>query len=630
MRIFLDAETYYEKKNYSLSGIHGLSPAEYILHPEFESLAWAVAIEHETPFVLPRDEVAGFLRKITVPYSVITHNALFDACILAYHYDIHPPALFCTLSMARAVLYHRIPNGRLSLKNVLKFLGMPPKGDFIHQMSGIHWENLVANSGMMMAFMGYIVNDVEGCREIFFRLRSEFPAQEARVMDMIIKMATRPKLHIDVVALDDYRRTLRVRKQEIRSRATLSDPTALASNEKFAELLRGLGVEPPMKPSPANPEKQTYAFARTDHEFTDLLEHESFEVQALVAARLNEKSTIEETRSTRLINIGLCMNSFRQEPLLPAPLKYSGAHTHRFSGDWRLNMQNLSARKSKEIRKCIVAPEGHTIVAVDASQIEARLVAWIAEQSDLLAQFRNGVDTYKAFAAVIYGVLLDQVTKPQRAVGKECILGLGFGVGHVKLYRVVQLRMREQGYDIAVTPEEAQEYVQTYRRQFRNIQRCWYNLNNLIEKMARGSADGWQVGPCIVEGTTIILPSGLRLYYDNLRMENGEYFYTQAQFNKKLYGAKVLENVVQALDRQHVVEAGLRTEDRAGALGIDGRVVLNIHDENVHCVPDEQAEALAGIALEEMKRNPSWGAGLPLAAEVKWGKNFGELEEWKP
>ena len=133
-----------------------------------------------------------------------------------------------------------------------------------------------------------------------------------------------------------------------------------------------------------------------------------------------------------------------------------------------------------------------------------------------------------------------------------------------------------------------------------------------------------------MEGATIILPSGLKLFYDGLALEDDEYWYKQAQWRKKLYGAKLLENVVQALDRQQVVEAGLRTQDRARALGVDGRVLLNVHDENVHCCPDDQAPTLASIALEEMKRVPTWGVGLPLNAEVKIGKNFGEMFEWKP
>ena len=222
------------------------------------------------------------------------------------------------------------------------------------------------------------------------------------------------------------------------------------------------------------------------------------------------------------------------------------------------------------------------------------------------------------------------MSKAQRFVGKTCILGLGFGMSAMKLYRTITILAREQGIEIEITLENCIEWVQTYRNTFIAVWRCWQDMGNLIQAIVGGYGDGWGVGPCRVEGTTIILPSGLRLFYDNLRFEDNEYWYNQAQFRRKLYGAKLLENVVQALDRQHVVEAGLRTEQRALALGIDGRVLLNVHDENVHCVPDEQAVTLAELALEEMRRNTSWSMGLPLAAEVKLGRNFGEMEEWKP
>ena len=636
LRIFADYESYYDRE-YSL---RKMSPVEYVLDPRWETLACAVAIDHEAPMLLPQDEVAKFLIDIKQPYALISHNMLFDGVVTAYRYGIHPPALMCTLSLARATIYHQIPNGRLSLKNVLKHLGLGVKGDFINQMAGKHWSDLLADPGLMMLFSAYAINDVEGCREIFFRLRPYFPNMEAIVMDRVIRMATQPILQIDPMGLSIYRDTVRQKKQVLLSKITLTDPSALMSNIKFAALLEGLGVDPPMKISPSDPEqkKQTYAFAKSDQKFTDLLEHDDPMVQALVAARLGVKSTIEETRSTRFINIAESSQAHLGAPYMPVPLKYSGAHTHRYSGDWLLNMQNLSARKSKEIRRCLYAPEGYTIVACDAAQIEARIVAWLANQIDLLDMYYNGEDTYKAFAADIFGLPLYSVSKIHRFVGKTCILGLGFGMSARKLMFSIRTLSREQGIDLGfvLTLEMCENWVGTYRRKFYWIQKLWNDLNDLIARMAQGNADGYEVGPVKVEGSTVILPSGLRLFYDNLRYEmdsngRGNYVYDQAQFTKRIYGAKLLENIDQALDRQHVVEAGLRTEMRARAQGIpDPRVLLNIHDENVHCVPDEYAEPLAAIALEEMARNVHWSIGLPLAAEVKLGKNLADMVEWKP
>ena len=629
-------ESFYDRE-YSL---RKMSPVEYVLDPRWETLACAIAIDHEAPMLLPQDDVARFLADIKTPYAFISHNALFDGVVLAYRYGCHPPALMCTLSLARATIYHQIANGRLSLKNVLKHLGLGVKGDFINQMAGKHWSDLVADPGLMMLFSAYAINDVEGCREIFFRLRPYFPNMEAIVMDRVIRMATQPILQIDPMGLSIYRDTVRQKKQILLSKITLTDPSALMSNIKFAALLEGLGVDPPMKISPSDPEgkKLTYAFAKSDQAFTDLLEHDDPNVQALVAARLGVKSTIEETRSSRFIAIAESSQAHLGAPYMPVPLKYSGAHTHRYSGDWLLNMQNLSARKSKEIRRCLYAPEGYTIVAVDAAQIEARIVAWLANQIDLLVMYYNGEDTYKAFAADIFGLPLYSVSKIHRFVGKTCILGLGFGMSARKLMFSIRTLSREQGIDLgfALTSEMCENWVGTYRRKFYWIQKLWNDLNDLIARMAQGLADGYEVGPVKVEGSTVILPSGLRLFYDNLRYETdsngrGNYVYDQAQFTKRIYGAKLLENIDQALDRQHVVEAGLRTEMRARAQGIpDPRVLLNIHDENVHCVPDEYAEPLAAIALEEMARNVHWSLGLPLAAEVKLGKNLADMQEWKP
>ena len=632
LRIFLDFESYYDRV-YSL---RNMSVIEYILDTQWETLACGVAIEHEEPFLLPQDDIANFLRGINEPYCVISHNATFDAAVLAYRYDIHPTGLLCTMSMARAIMYHEIPNGRISLASCLKHLGLGEKGTFINNMVGVRFRDLIADPGKMMHFTGYTLNDVIGCRNIFFRLREHLSGAEAFVMDRVIRMVTQPVLRLNERALDDYRVILRARKAELLSRVTLSDPGALASNPKFAQLLIDHGVDPPMKISPSDPEgkKLTYAFAKTDAAFAALLEHDDPMVQALVAARLGTKTTIEESRSSRFLNIARVATHALGAPYLPVPLKYSGAHTHRYSGDWQLNMQNLSNRKSKAIRRAIEAPPGYKIVAVDAAQIEARLVAWLAQQLDLIAMFANGEDTYRSFASDIFRVILTLVSKVMRFVGKTCILGLGFGMSDAKLFWNIMTMAREQGIDLGfeLTLNDCTSYVMTYRRKFPRIPRIWNDLGGVLASMASGNATGIEIGPCRIEGTSIILPSGLKLYYDNIRYDKDSdgYVYDQAQFTKRIYGAKLFENIVQALDRQHVVEAGIRAEMRATRLGIpDPRVLLNIHDENVHCVPHEYVDAMARIALEEMERNVPWSEGLPLKAEAKVGVNLADMEEWR-
>jgi DNA polymerase I-like protein with 3'-5' exonuclease and polymerase domains len=123
-----------------------------------------------------------------------------------------------------------------------------------------------------------------------------------------------------------------------------------------------------------------YAFGKTDYEFKALLEHEDPRVQAVVSARLGIKSTLEETRTISFLGIA-------DRGALPIMLNYYGAHTGRASGGDKMNLQNLP--RGGTLRKSIKAPEGHVVIAVDSAQIEARVVAWLAGQDDLVEDFRK-------------------------------------------------------------------------------------------------------------------------------------------------------------------------------------------------------------------------------------------------
>lgn len=626
LRVFWDAETFYSRE-YSLNK---LSSIEYVLDNRFELLCAGIAIEHEDAMFMKGEESIRFLRDIKQPYCVITHNALFDACILSYVYGIHPEGLLCTLSMARALLAHEIPGGRVSLKKVLQHLGKREKTDTIKNVIGMHLADIKAQPDLFMEWVGYTINDVEGCREIFFELKDRFPGQEALILDRIIRMATQPKLRINWQELSTYYNEVVAEKQRVLSGVEALGGTRaiFMSNPQFAALLESYGIDPPLKISPTTG-KTTYAFAKTDQGLQDIVNGDNIVGQALVSARLGLKSTIEESRTLRFMSIAEYTQSAFGEAFMPVPLKFSGAHTHRLSGDWQLNFQNLGARKTKRLRSALYAPPGFTVLAVDAAQIEARLVAYICGQLDLLEMFRNGEDTYASFASDIYGRTITKTDKFERFNGKTCILGLGFQMSDGKLLITLRNGAREAGIEAVYELSQCTTWVYKYRSRFKQIKGEWERLDWLVERIANGAADGQKVGPCLVDGKTVILPSGLRLYYDNLALgSDGNYWYTFGSQRKMLYGAKLLENVVQALDRQHVIESALRMEKRARAIGLaeDGRIVANIHDENVYVVADENLSTLRSIALEEMERSPWWAPDIPLKAEAKVGQNFGEME----
>jgi DNA polymerase len=315
---------------------------------------------------------------------------------------------------------------------------------------------------------------------------------------------------------------------------------------------------------------------------------------------------------------------------MPIPLKFSGAHTHRFSGDWKMNMQNLDAGhkvgKTGTLRKSLMAPEGHTIMTCDAAQIEARITAWICKQSDMVQQFADGVDVYSAFASDIYHRPITKKDKNERQVGKKGVLGLGFAAGDKVLLRAILADNRDYGMDVDMDLPFASTVVKTFRGKYRNIPATWRWLNEMIPYLAEGHATGETFGPCVFEKQAILLPSGLRLFYPDLRFdrEKGNWYYWGGRGKKKLYGGVMLENVVQALDRVLVMDAAVRIVARARReLGITLKLAHQVHDEVVFVPRLEWVDDLEHLMLEEMSRRPDWGPDLPLASEVGKGVNYG-------
>jgi DNA polymerase len=383
------------------------------------------------------------------------------------------------------------------------------------------------------------------------------------------------------------------------------------SNPQLAETLRILKVEPPMKVSPTTG-KDTYAFAKSDEAFKALLEHENPIVQAIVAARLGVKSTLEETRTERFIGIA-------KRGTLPIPLRYYAAHTGRWGGDDKVNMQNLP-RKSP-LKKAIMAPEGYTFIDCDSSQIEARTLAWLAGQDDLVDAFDRGEDVYRIMASAIYGVPVDEVTDDQRFVGKTTILGAGYGMGHVKF----QAQLLTFG--VTMDLDECKRIITVYRETYPAIPLLWREAGDALDAIANNqTAPLGRDGVLTVRGVDgIYLPNGLRLQYSNLRWEHTadgkqEMVYDQkkgrAVLKTRIYGGKCVENVCQALARIVIGEQMLMIARRL-------RVVQTVHDAVGVVAPTQEAEEARVFVETCMRIRPKWAAALPLNCESKMGASYG-------
>lgn len=619
--VVLDYETYYDSE-YSL---RKMTPIEYIHDPRFEVIGCAVKEGDGKSFWLEEDELRGYLRGLPPKVAIVSHNALFDACITSWVFGYIPYLTIDTLGMARAMLAHRLRS--LSLSSMATNLGLGVKGDTVYKVMGMNKAAIKA-AGVYDDYASYSCNDADLCWAIYRKLIDMgFPANEIGVMDTVLRCATAPKFVLDWHLLAEHYHSVLASKQSLLDRVNMASRDDLMSNERFAGALRMLGVEPPTKVSPITG-KEAFAFAKTDPAFIELEEHENPEVQALVAARLGIKSTIEETRTQRMMSIAsITWPSYQQTGLMPMALRYSGAHTHRLSGDWKLNVQNLPSRGNNKIRSSIKAPPGHVVLAVDSSQIEARIAAWFCGQSDMVAAFANKEDIYSSFASSVFNRPVSKKENPvERFIGKTAVLGLQYGLGWEKFQKTVALQSKAQvGKEVILTDDEAAGVVRTYREKYPRIPAMWRTLTQIIPHMT-GESLQRELGPVTFVKEKVILPSGLGLHYHKLHNKDGAWWFEFAGEPKYIYGGKMLENIVQALARIVVMDAAVRIRRRLVTLTSDVWLNLQVHDELVYVVPEDLLKVVEPIVMEEMCRRPSWGMDIPLDAEAGSGPSYGDAK----
>jgi|SRR5579859_4513864 len=628
MQLFLDFETYYTRE-YSLSR---LTPPEYILDKRFEVIGCAVRHGREGQDLwIEAQDLPAFFQSIDPQDTVTTtFNSLFDNAIASWIYGFTPKLMIDTMGMARAVCGYAL--SRHNLATVARHLELGEKGNEIVNAIGMRLSDIQANPDFYHRYVDYALNDNRLNAAIFEKLKPCFPASEMRVMDLVLRAAIEPQLVFDRKKLVLYRRALRKRKHAL-LRATARDRKDIMSSAKFTALLHELGVEVETKTSPTTG-KQIPALAKTDKFMADLAEHPDERVAALASARLGLKSTIEETRAKRYSALAKlrAAHGYRAGSV-PVALRYGAAHTHRLGGEWKLNFQNLPAGRggqSSELRDCLVAPAGHVIFAPDYSQIEARMVAFLAGQEDLLKVFATpGGDPYRLMAHWIFGVPIDKIAKNsvERFIGKQAILGLGYGAGAEKFYNMVHLQARVQlGHDIEFSTHDAQRVCQLYRRRFWRIQQLWWTLDRVVKDMMGNPITAmWKktIPQIEVYPEYIRLPSYLDLHYHKLRYDGigQQPVYDFGRETRTIYGAKLLENISQALSRIITMNAAVRLYPQGY------RMALQSHDELVFVVPENNIAQAKETLYKEMTRIPSWAKGLPLDVSIgEPGRSYGDAK----
>jgi len=605
--ITVDFETYYDK-DYSLRKI---TTEAYIRDPRFEVIGVSVKVNNgSTEWASgTHEELKEYLQTFDWANSILlAHNTMFDGAILNWHFDVHPRIYTDTLCIARAL--HGVEVGG-SLHALAQRYNLGEKGTEV--LDAVGKKRLDFTDEALDKYGDYCVNDVELTYKLFNRMGKGFPKGELRLIDCTLRMFIEPVMELDLGLLEHHLEDTKQIKEDLITASGVTKKD-LMSNPKFADILRDLGVNPPMKLS-LTTGKQTYAFSKTDEGFKALADHKDVRVQALVMSRLGTKSTLEESRTERFIGIA-------KRGLMPVPIRYYAAHTGRWGGDDKINIQNLPSRgvNGKKLKNSMLAPEGYVMIDCDSSQIEARVLAWLAGQEDLVSAFANGEDVYIKMAAVIYGIPEEQVTKAQRFVGKTTILGCGYGMGAI--------RFAEQllSFGTFMEAEEARRVVSIYRDANWKINTLWRDCQNMLVEMSRGTAVS--LGPNGIvrsvetqSGMGILLPSGLVMRYDDLGYEQGvrgpEFSYKTRRGRTRIYGGKVTENVCQAIARCII-------GDQMLAIAKKYKVALTVHDSVVCCVPENELKEATAFVEGCMSTTPSWAEGLPITCESDNGKSYGE------
>ena len=665
----LDFETYYDKE----INLKKMTTQAYVMHPQMEVLMVSAKLNEDPVQIIDGEQIPTFFA--TVDWSntaVIAHNAVFDGSILYWRYGVRPAMLIDTMSMAQALGVTTIA-GSASLATCIRLLqeagyAVPPKGTEVLDALGKRRADFTPQQ--WAAYREYCKNDTDITWFLFKVLRQYLTDEEMRFQDIILRCYTEPRLTVDLPTVEYELNRCRTYKAEqlaevCKMFGTTQDNLSalLRSNDKFAEVLRSIGGVTeeeaeqgksgtfiiPTKVSEKTG-KTTWAFGKTDVAFKELCEHEDPKVQAVCQARLAAKSSIDETRCLKFLEYG-------SYGFLPMGYKIGGAHTNRMSGGsaGSANMQNLpSGRREGQsdlLRRSIIARDNDVIINFDASAVEARTLAYVANQTDVIGVFASGGDVYAYAAARQHGIPYQEVVdgrkssdpetakkyNAMRQYGKLLTLSLGYGQGAQGFQRYALLNA-----GLNLTMDAAAQSVRAWRDANSFITGFWRMCDQALATMVAGGQmyfggpDGklfFADGNRYLFGRKVAgirLPNGLWLNYPNLSVDmtnprRPQYFYEKCGYNgkplkTKVYSGLVAENITQAL-----AFAIMKTQ--AVWIAQYYPIVMNTHDEWCIVVPREQAEVAAEYMHRCMCTTPDYAKGLPLASEGGWAQSYGAVDD---
>ena len=611
----LDFETYYESRGYTLKK-H--TTMEYITHEKFRIHGVGVILDGFRQWFTDMDAFRQFLKNVGEDgITLLCHNTMFDGMILHHWFDYHPAhyadtklmsmGMFIGQSASLAALAERLFPNDPAMRKGKELVDFADKWDLTPQEQD--------------TLGGYCLNDCDLTLACYEMMVDHYPDREWDLIDLTLKFFCQPRLKVDVPLVEQTLEDATKARNDTIKASGLSE-SRLASNQKFSRWIEEQGIEPPTKISPKTGE-ETFAGGKNDLEF-QLMRKANPELEHVWEGRIAAKSNGEITRAQRFLDTAEMMDGF-----MPVPLTYYSAHTGRYGGAEKLNLQNLG--RESPLRRALVADKGELVYVADSSNIEARMNNWNAGQLDMVEKFRRNEDIYSAFAAEhVYHKPVNKHDNPmERFVGKAAVLGLGYGMGAPK-FRTT-LATGAMGPEVVIPHEESVRVVQAYRQAHYMIKRYWNQCDIALAKMLDPNInEPW--GVLHILPGMIVLPNGMALQYPGLRGQedhngNIDFEYYNGRYWKKIYGALLTENIIQALSRIVLFEQMLQINEYAEPYG--GRAVLNVHDEIIVVAPDfgaykdsdgnwhntSEADAFYE-GIEHILRQPlDWCPDLPLNCE---------------
>jgi DNA polymerase len=603
----VDFETHWST-SYTLRKI---PTTEYVNDPRFEM--HLAAVQKDTwaaPRVMDLAEFRKFVKTVDWQRSgMLCHNTAFDGYIMRRHFGIEAGWYFDTMSMARAIMP---VTQRLSLDALCRAFKLPGKrnGAALSSTQGKRWKDFTAAEKKNLRV--YAGDDIWQTWELFDKFGPFIPVDELHIIDATIGMYARPRLYIDAEKTSALHKAEQTKKQNALDKVQAAKKD-LTSRESFADRLRALGVEPPVKINKKG--LLSYAFSKQDYAFKQLLAHANEKVRDLVRARLTVSSSILETRALRMTN----RSSIGAQPLF---LNYWGAKTGRWSGGDKANWQNLT--RGSDLRTALYAPKGHKLLIADLSQIEARLTAWLAKQTDLVNVFATGGDPYKLAASRIYGKPISEISKDERFIGKIAVLMLGYGAGWERYANT--LRVGAMGPAVDISDADAQRIVKTHRASIPYVVAMWKALENSM-RIAYARQTRVEYGPIVFAASpnrmVIELPGGMCIRYDEFTMDEHGMSYTSevkgsTHVRTRLYGGLITENVIQALARRVIAEAFIAIRKEMPY----AHIALTVHDEIVSLIKNAMSKRALKHVTDIMTRTPAWCPGAPIGVDAHISERY--------